>query len=165
MIRRAGPGDLARVDLETKARPLELLDLGLVWLETLHADETGRILILDEGGFAGFAVIEQLYPDVYFLVNLAVTRPGRGDGARLIRGTLEVVFGELGAHRLFCDVAFDNAAGLKAFARAGFVQEGTMRQCWKRRGEWVDCHAFAMLAQEWRAAGQQGGQGGLSAPL
>ena len=53
---------------------------------------------------------------------------------------------QLGARRIELDMA--------AFAKAGYVQEGTMRECWDRGdGAWVDCHAFGMLAREWRTRG------------
>ncbi len=64
---------------------------------------------------------------------------------------LDVVFGELKAHRLFCDAAFDNAAGIRAFTRAGFTHEGTIRKCRKRDGIWVDCEALAILDSDWQA--------------
>ncbi len=116
--------------------------------EMLEADDC-VILIREDQGFAGFTTLHMLYDEVWYLDNLAVTRPGQGQ--KLIREMLAVVFDELGAHRLMCDVVFDNEAGMKAMTRAGFTFEGNMRQCWKRGGIWVDCHAFAMLAPEWQS--------------
>ncbi len=37
------------------------------------------------------------------------------------------------------------------WSRAGFVQEGTFRQCWRRPdGAWSDSHLFSLLAHEYR---------------
>ncbi|MEZ5797062.1 MAG: GNAT family protein [Paracoccaceae bacterium] len=150
-LRRAEAGDLPRIAGLIASHPHSLLQQAPGDIEALAADPAARLLVWQgpDGEFAGFAAIEPLYPQVVFLTNLALVRPGRGAGLALIRAALAVAFDEMGAHRLFCDIAFDNAAGLAAFARAGLVREGTMRQCWLRDGTWVDCHAYAMLRAEW----------------
>lgn len=154
MLRRIGPDspDLPRIAALIAAHPRTLLQQNEADVQALAADPDSRVLVWDRGeGFAGFATIEALYPQVVFLTNLALTQPGRGDGGALIRAALAVAFTDMQAHRLFCDIAFDNAAGLAAFARAGLVREGTMRECWLRADGWVDCHAYSMLAREWKA--------------
>ncbi|SEB65032.1 Acetyltransferase (GNAT) domain-containing protein [Rhodobacter sp. 24-YEA-8] len=148
MIRRATADDLARVDLLIKAHPSALMDKGIDQLHEMLEAEDCEILIREDQGFAGFATLHMLYDQVWYLDNFAVDGPGQGQ--KLIRDMLAVVFDELGAHRLMCDVVFDNAAGMTAMRRAGFTFEGNMRQCWKRGGIWVDCHAFSMLAPEWQ---------------
>lgn len=150
MLRRAGADDLARIAALIAAHPMQLLQQPEAWLAEQHADPANRIMVWDVDGFAGFAVLEQAYPHVVNLVNLALCRPGTGAGAALIRAALDVAFGDMVAHRLFCDIAHDNAAALTAFARAGLLREGTMRQCWLRGGVWEDCHAYAMLRSEWQ---------------
>lgn len=149
MIRRATPDDLDRVDLLIKAHPTALMDKGAAQLREMFDADDCVILIREDQGFAGFATLHMLYDQVWYLDNLAVVTPGRGQGQALIREVTQIVFAELGAHRLMCDVVFDNEAGMQAMTRAGFTFEGNMRQCWNRGGIWVDCHAFAMLAPEW----------------
>ncbi|WP_225026541.1 GNAT family N-acetyltransferase [Xinfangfangia pollutisoli] len=162
MLRRIGPSDsadLARIAGLIAAHPLALLGQTESWLAEQAAVAENRILIWDRagtGGFDGFAVLELAYPRVVDLMNLALVAPGRGEGQQLIRAVLDLAFGEMGAHRLFCDVAHDNAPALAAFRRAGLVQEGVMRSCWNRGGTWVDCLAFALLETEWRALPPQG---------
>lgn len=154
MLRRIGAdsADLARIAGLIAAHPMQLLGQDEDWLRAQAAEAANRVMVWDEGaGFAGFAVLELAYPQVVNLMNLAVAAPGRGAGGRLIRAALAVAFADMAAHRLYCDIAHDNGPALAAFARAGLVREGTMRQCWLRPDGWTDCHAFSMLAAEWRA--------------
>lgn len=150
MLRPAGPDDLSQIDALIRAFPMQLLDRGPGFLAELLNDTESRLLVWDRGGFAGFAMIEAMYPQVANLSNLAAALPGQG--AALIRATLDHCFGPLGLHRVFLDVAHDNPRGIAAFERAGFTREGTMRQCWLRPdGIWADCHAYGLLAHEWKA--------------
>lgn len=152
MLRRATTGEIPAVAALIAAHPKALLQQDEAWLRDIAEGEARGVLIWDEGGVDGFAVIDWAYPGVMGLWNLGVVHPRRGVGQRLIRAVLDEVFGALGAHRLFCDAAFDNAAAIAAFGKAGFVREGLMRECWQREpGVWVDCHALSMLAREWRA--------------
>ena len=83
--------------------------------------------------------------------HFAITRPGQGDGKKFLAAILKEVFGARGAHRLSLDSAPDNTAALRLWAGAGFVQEGTFRQCWRRPdGKWSDSHLFSLLAHEYR---------------
>lgn len=151
MLRRATDGEIPAVAAMIAAHPMALLQQSEVWLREIAAGEARGVLVWDRGGIAGCVTLDWAYPEVIYLLNLVVDRPGKGEGAALIRAVQDEVFGVMGAHRLECDVAFDNPGALALFRRAGFVQEGTLRECWQRApGEWVDCHAFAMLAREWR---------------
>jgi len=153
MLRPAVTADQADIRGLITAHPQSLLQQDEAWIARLIDDADARVLVWQRNGaFAGFSIIEPLYPHVVFLTNLALSQPGKGEGLALIRATLAVAFDEMHAHRLFCDIAFDNVAGLAAFERAGLVREGTMRECWLRDGVWVDCHAYSMLRREWKAA-------------
>lgn len=152
MLRRATEGEIPAVAALIAAHPKALLQQDEAWLREILSGPARGVLIWDEGGIAGAAVIDWEYPGVVVLWNLVICAPGHGLGARLIRAVVDEVFGALGAHRLYCDAAFDNAAAIAAFGKAGFVREGVMRECWQREpGVWVDCVAFSMLAREWRA--------------
>jgi len=83
--------------------------------------------------------------------HFAIADPGHGNGKRFLAAILAEVFGPRAAHRLSLDSAPDNAAALRLWAGAGFVQEGTFRQCWRRPdGQWSDSHLFSLLAHEYR---------------
>lgn len=152
MLRRATEGEIPEVAALIAGQPMVLLQQSEDWLREIANGPAQGVLIWDDGGLEGFAVIDWDYPGVMGLWNLAILHPGRGTGQRFIRAVLDEVFGVMGAHRLFCDAAFDNAAALAAFPKAGFQREGVMRACWQREpGIWVDCVAFSMLHQEWKA--------------
>lgn len=157
MLRRATDGEIPAVAAMIAAHPMALLQQPEPWLREIAAGDARGVLVWDRGSLAGFATLDWAYPGVVYLFNLAVVQPGCGEGCALIKAVQDEVFGGMGAHRLECDVAFDNGAALSAFRKAGFVPEGTMRECWNRApGEWVDCHAFAMLAREWRQLERRG---------
>jgi RimJ/RimL family protein N-acetyltransferase len=152
MLRRATEAEIPAVAALIAAHPLALLQQSEHWLHEIAASDAQGVLVWDRDGIAGVAVLEWAYPGVVYLINLGVAQPGRGVGRALIAAVQDHVFGTMGAHRMYCDIAFDNAAALAAFAKAGFTQEGTMRECWDRgSGVWIDCHAFGILAREWQA--------------
>lgn len=154
MLRRAETADLPRIHAMIREFPQQLLDRGADFLATLATDADSRLMVWDRGGFAGFAMVEGMYPGVVNLSNLAVTDRRTGEGHALIKAVQDMVFAEMAMHRIFLDVAADNAASLRAFEAAGFVREGTMRECWLRPdGIWTDCHAYSMLRREWQARG------------
>jgi L-amino acid N-acyltransferase YncA len=152
MLRRATTGEIPAVAALIAAYPKAMLTQSEAWLHEIADSPAQGVLVWDRGGVDGVAVLEWGYPRVVYLINLGVAVPGRGEGQALLAAVQAHVFGTMGAHRMYCDVAFDNPAAMAAFRKAGFVQEGTMRECWDRGdGVWVDCHAFGMLAREWRA--------------
>ena len=158
MLRQADIADLPRIHALIREFPQQLLDRGEGFLATLAADAESRLMVWDQsdsgGGFAGFAMVEGMYPGVVNLSNLAVTARSTGEGRALIKAVQDMVFAEMAMHRIFLDVAADNTAGLRAFEAAGFLREGTMRECWLRPdGIWTDCHAYSMLRREWQALG------------
>jgi RimJ/RimL family protein N-acetyltransferase len=154
MLRQATEGEIPAVAALIAAHPLALLQQPESWLREIAESDAQGVMVWDRGGIDGVAVLEWAYPGVVYLINLGLAVPKRGEGQALIGAVQAHVFGTLGAHRMFCDIAFDNHVALAAFRKAGFVQEGTMRECWDRGdGLWVDCHAFGMLAREWRVRG------------
>ncbi|GAC1523237.1 MAG: hypothetical protein NVS2B8_05470 [Vulcanimicrobiaceae bacterium] len=65
---------------------------------------------------------------------------------------LDYVYSRANAHRLQLEVYEDNARARRAYARAGFVEEGVLRDAVTREGEWVPLVLLAMLEDEWRAS-------------
>jgi len=153
MLRRASTEDLPLVAGLIATQPKTLLQQDADWIARIAGDPDNHVMIWDRDGFAGFALIERSYPEVYCLTNLAVSMPGRGEGKALIAAVLGLVFADLGAHRFFLDTGADNLRAQAAFLAAGFKHEGVLRKCW-RRGEdgWVDCQLLAILREEWEAA-------------
>lgn len=113
-----------------------------------------------QGEVAGFARMNlwSVRDGNWGISHFATARPGQGDGGRFLAAILAEVFGNRGAHRLSLDSAPDNTAALRLWAGAGFVHEGTFRQCWRRPdGQWSDSHLFSLLAHEYRPEHHSGG--------
>ncbi len=61
-----------------------------------------------------------------------------GYGTEALRLLLEYAFNELNLHRVQLTVNADNARGIRAYEKAGFVREGQARETYFRAGEWRD---------------------------
>ena len=74
------------------------------------------------------------------------TRGRRGQRGGVPRP--EHAFGELGLHKLCCEVLSFNTAVVAMHKKFGFVEEGPARSLVPRR-EWVDTHVLAMFEDTW----------------
>jgi [ribosomal protein S5]-alanine N-acetyltransferase len=70
----------------------------------------------------------------------------RGFGSEAVGALVELVFAELGAHRVFALVDPENAASAALLRGLGFRLEGHQRADRLVRGEWRDSLVFARLA-------------------
>src|SRR5262245_38945757 len=61
-------------------------------------------------------------------------------------------FQGLGLNRISSTVDVRNLASIRVLEKTGLRWEGTLRRLRKVRGEWRDCHLFAMARTEWEAA-------------
>lgn len=77
---------------------------------------------------------------------------GRGYGTDAVRTVVSYGFREMGLHRIQLDVAAFNTAGIRAYAKAGFVEEGRRRQAIFHDGRWYDEVWMSILDEEWAAA-------------
>jgi RimJ/RimL family protein N-acetyltransferase len=76
---------------------------------------------------------------------------GRGYGTDAMRVIVDYGFRELGLHRIQLDVAPFNLAGVRAYEKAGFVEEGRRRQSVWHDGRWYDEVMMSILDHEWAA--------------
>ena len=74
---------------------------------------------------------------------------GRGVGSAMTYLVMEQAFTDLRLHKLCAEVLSFNQAGLAMHKKFGFVQEGVLREHWRRDGEWLDVHVLAMFETEW----------------
>ncbi len=58
------------------------------------------------------------------LKRVVISRPGQGLGRQALAVTLEMVFTELGAHRLWLDVYVENERARRTYGALGLVEEG-----------------------------------------
>ena len=73
----------------------------------------------------------------------------RGLGTEGVRALLDLLFVELGKHRVYASVDPRNTASIALLERVGFRREAHFRQSLLFKGEWVDDVVYAMLGSEW----------------
>jgi diamine N-acetyltransferase len=74
----------------------------------------------------------------------------RGYGTDAMRTLLRHAFGEMGLRRVHLVTDADNARGIRAYEKAGFVHEGTLRKHRLRLGEPIDMIVMSVLREEWK---------------
>ncbi len=111
-------------------------------------------------------VAETLEGDAVGLVLLQIDRPeahsvdlsllvgdslnwGTGLGGDLLQTTLDACFAAWGIHRVGVRVEEENARALALYRRAGFQDEGRLRQAAFHDGRHADILLLSLLAPEW----------------
>ena len=129
------------------------------WEAEKHAAELANpgtlyFALRESGRLAGFAIILQLDDPNRraHLKRIAVAAPGRGDGARLLRGLIDHLFTETETNRLDLDVFVENDRAKRAYERAGFIAEGVMREHHRTAEGFRDVWLMSILRREWLAA-------------
>ena len=108
----------------------------------------------EAGALAGFAIVLGLDDPNRraHLKRIAVAAPGRGDGARLLRGLIDHVFAETETNRLDLDVFEGNERAKRAYESAGFTAEGLMREHHRLAdGSFRNVWLMSILRREWQA--------------
>ncbi len=80
---------------------------------------------------------------------------GKGYAADALRAICDFGFGELRLERISLEYYSGNDRGRRAYEKAGFVHEGTMRRARYHHGEYVDVHLMSVVRDEW-VAGRDG---------
>ena len=73
----------------------------------------------------------------------------KGYGTDATRAICDFGFGELRLERIGLYVYADNARGRRAYEKAGFTLEATLRRAHFARGEHHDVHVMGLLRDEW----------------
>ena len=76
---------------------------------------------------------------------------GRGYGTDAMRVIVSYGFREMGLHRIQLTVAPFNPAGIRAYEKAGFIEEGRHRESVWHDGRWYDEVVMSILDHEWAA--------------
>ncbi len=76
---------------------------------------------------------------------------GKGYGTEATALLVEYAFATLNLHRVWLHVFDYNKAGRRTYEKAGFRQEGVLRQSHFAEGRYWDCVAMAILRDEWQA--------------
>jgi RimJ/RimL family protein N-acetyltransferase len=81
---------------------------------------------------------------------------GRGYGSDALRLILNYAFNELNLYRVGLDVIAYNTRAIRAYERAGFRREGTLRASVLRDGTRYDRIMMGVLREEWQALRETG---------
>jgi diamine N-acetyltransferase len=73
----------------------------------------------------------------------------KGYGTEVMRLLLHFGFQTLNLNRIFLRVDEDNQGGIRAYEKAGFVQEGRLRQAIYREGQYHDVLIMSVIRTEW----------------
>jgi diamine N-acetyltransferase len=84
------------------------------------------------------------------LVRLVITKKGQGYGRGTIELIKEIAFNKYQAHRLWLDVKEFNYRAQSLYKSAGFVLEGTLRECLKTQDGYESLQIMSILRQEYR---------------
>lgn len=127
------------------------------WLAAALADDRRRYWIVEmDGASVGLANLYDIDAGnrrcawAYYLGDPAVR--GRSVGAAVELKVLDIVFGEMGLDKLWCEVLETNAAVVRLHQKFGFKQEAHLRRHIYKQGNALDVIGLGLLAEEWRAA-------------
>jgi diamine N-acetyltransferase len=86
-------------------------------------------------------------------------RSARGEGAGefATRGILKHAFMDLNLHRVYLTALADNERAIRLYRKAGFVEEGRLRQAVFKNGGYADMLQMAILSHEYRQAAAREG--------
>ena len=89
-------------------------------------------------------------------IGLGREHVGRGYGTDAMRVIVDYGFREMGLHRIQLDVWSFNLAAVRAYSKAGFVEEGRRRESFWHDGQWYDAVMMSVLEHEWEALRSSG---------
>jgi RimJ/RimL family protein N-acetyltransferase len=93
-------------------------------------------------------------------ITIAPAFQGNGYATEALNAVLNLLFVQLGKHRVFASVDPCNLRSMALMKRLGLRQEAHfVRGLWFKDG-WVDDVVFAMLDDEWRVKQNTGNQAG-----
>ena len=129
------------------------------WTEEQHLaaldDESAEQIVIEQDGQAvGHVLLNGIGRSSMGieLRRIVVREPGQGVGTRALRLVVEHCFEELGTHRVWLDVMPDNERARRAYANAGFREEGVLRDALRRPdGSLVPLVLMAITVAEWRS--------------
>jgi len=131
------------------------------WIESIGKDGKDYVfaVVVREGdrviGVTGLHNVSAVSRCAMFGINIGDRAfQSKGYGTEATRLCLRYGFEELNLNRIGLTVFSNNPRAISCYQKAGFVQEGCLRQAVFRNGQYEDEYLFAILREEWER-GQQ----------
>jgi RimJ/RimL family protein N-acetyltransferase len=102
-------------------------------------------------GYAGLSGISATnHAGEYFIFLGEKAQWGKGVGTAVTKQILQLAFTSHHLNRVMLTVSEGNTGGLRAYAKAGFVVEGRLRQAACRQGVFHDKIVMSVLQADWQ---------------
>jgi RimJ/RimL family protein N-acetyltransferase len=75
---------------------------------------------------------------------------GKGYGSEAVKQIVQYGFEKLQMEKIEANIFVGNAASRRAFEKNGFLLEGTIRKCAKKRGKFVDEWLFGIIKDDFK---------------
>jgi len=122
------------------------------------ADACFLVCRRSDNAILGSISLSQIYrggfQSAYLGYHIGADFAGQGYMTEAVELMLRYAFAKLRLHRLEANIQPGNEASIALVKRAGFVREGFSRRYLKICGRWRDHERWAILAEDWRAAGR-----------
>lgn len=99
----------------------------------------------------GLQSVNYVHGDAVLPILVSKTARGKGLGLRIAIVLLDLAFDRLRLRRVTTFFRSDNLRTERLTRRAGFQQEGRMRQAWFADGRFLDCVVVGLLRDEWHS--------------
>jgi diamine N-acetyltransferase len=127
------------------------------WFEARLGDPRSRLwTVLHEGrsvGMIGLTEIDHRQQSAE-LAWVYVEPAARGLGTTAVRAALRLGFEELNLHRVYLTVLADNCRAIRCYQKAGFQEEGRLREAIFKAGERRDLILMSLLRPEFGPRGR-----------
>lgn len=112
----------------------------------IFLEETNELV-----GYAGISGISKTnYSGEYFILIGEKNYWGKGVGTATTQQIVSLGFTTLQLNRIMLTVSEWNSGGIKAYSKAGFTEEGRLRQAACRQGVFHDKIVMSVLKSEWQ---------------
>jgi len=102
-------------------------------------------------GYAGISNISKYNKSgEYFIFIGDKSQWGKGISTKVTKQIVEIGFNKLGLNRIMLTVSEPNIGGVKSYLKAGFRQEGILREASFRDGQFHDKIVMSLLKMEWK---------------
>jgi RimJ/RimL family protein N-acetyltransferase len=137
----------------TGSIPMRQIDVVECWEKERKAGSVQWSIITCEQGFVGTCGLYS-HRDIYhsWELRILIFHPdaiGKGIGEEAVKLITAYAFERLNAHRVWAGTHQDNIGMQKCFSRAGYKEEGRLREELYCFGKYADAVRYGILRDEW----------------